>query len=86
MKSLILLILPFCFLSCNNEAAINANQLGRYGVNVTTVTIDSCEYVVAEEFQKAISIIHKQNCKFCAERLKQQQPICACTPHHKTIK
>jgi hypothetical protein len=36
--------------------------------DVQVVQIDSCEYVV---YGHAGGILHKQNCKFCAERSKK---------------
>lgn len=59
-------LLLFLTVGCNSSNV--SGQLGQYGVNVNVVIIDSCEYVVAEEYQRAISIVHKQNCRFCAER------------------
>jgi len=39
-------------------------------VYVRVIDIDSCEYIVSTR-NDAISTIHKQNCKFCAERSKK---------------
>jgi hypothetical protein len=39
---------------------------------VTTVyVIDSCEYIQARYIGKGVSIIHKQNCRFCRERSRK---------------
>lgn len=38
--------------------------------DVQVVSIDSCEYVVWN-YGYAGGIVHKQNCKFCAERSKK---------------
>jgi PBP1b-binding outer membrane lipoprotein LpoB len=38
--------------------------------DVQVVQIDSCEYVVWN-YAYAGGIVHKQNCKFCAERSKK---------------
>lgn len=64
-------------LSCtpkDNAAQVVMNQqgMGNYAAYVHIVVIDSCEYVVAEEWQKCVSIIHKQNCRFCAARKLNQ--------------
>jgi thioredoxin-related protein len=34
------------------------------------ITIDSCEYITSKH--NTIGIIHKQNCKFCEKRNKQE--------------
>lgn len=38
--------------------------------NIQILEVDSCEYVVWDWFDTGC-IIHKQNCKFCAERSKK---------------
>lgn len=61
MKKIILFVLTaFMTAGCcdNNE--------GDYKV----ITIDSCEYITSKH--NTIGIIHKQNCKFCEKRNKQE--------------
>lgn len=36
---------------------------------VKVVTVDSCQYVVANT-KDGVSVIHKQNCKYCLQRIK----------------
>jgi hypothetical protein len=52
---------------------MNNQGMGAYACYVHVVIFDSCEYIVAEEWQRAVSIIHKQNCRFCAARLINQK-------------
>lgn len=53
------------------------NSLGKFPYNVridelTVVQIDSCEYIVCNAYKmKDITITHKGNCIFCAERNKR---------------
>lgn len=82
MKHLIfVLLLSLLFTSCGrtlvevkrgDSVTISKERDFSYGINFKVIEIDSCEYVVGEEWQRAISIIHKQNCKFCAARKLNQ--------------
>ena len=65
MKKLILL-LPLIMIGCDfsePNAPINTSE----SVYYNTTIIDSCEYI--ESFHQ---LAHKGNCKFCAERHKQE--------------
>ena len=61
MKKLILLVLTaLIMVGCDKDAF---NKVYGYGYQ----EIDSCEYIVA-----SYRITHKGNCKYCAERRKQE--------------
>ena len=67
MKKIILLVLVvFVITGCDNK-----NSDGSYSTSgsllLETVVIDSCEYISA--YQK---LAHKGNCRFCAQRRKQE--------------
>jgi len=67
MKKLILL-LCLIMVGCNfpdpdHNTPINTSESLQY----YTITIDSCEYI-----ESVYQLAHKGNCKFCAERHKQQ--------------
>ena len=64
MKFLVLLLLSMCMLvSCG----MPTKQY--YEERVTTIVIDSCEYLAGTEH---FEFTHKGNCKFCAERRKKE--------------
>jgi len=63
--------------SCNTDvekekgsADVASVQSWGWSANVKIITVDSCQYVVAETGTSngGISIIHKQNCTFCHNR------------------
>lgn len=78
--SLMLVVVVFC--GCNNiqptsetiaKDSSNVNNIkADWGmdVKVRLIEVDSCEYLVSTR-QDAISTIHKQNCKYCADRSKK---------------
>lgn len=43
-----------------------------FSYDVSIIEIDNCEYIFAKtgDYQGGVSIIHKQNCKFCINRIK----------------
>ena len=59
------------FSSCSSqqEAPLNSVQKIEYG-KIQVVEVDSCEYVVWH-YSYSGGMVHKQNCKFCTERNKQ---------------
>jgi hypothetical protein len=72
-----ILLLCAVFSSCNKtpQSPNSAEVKTRYtswSCDVKLVDIDSCEYIVAQTGFKdgGLSIIHKQNCKYCAARSK----------------
>lgn len=61
---------------CGCEARSNSKQQNQnsdmFAFGIKTVEHDSCEYVIFKDNSRSsISMIHKQNCKFCAERSKK---------------
>ena len=72
---LAMLLLAAVFLSCNEK--INTKQAADVQIKYTSrscdikvVDVDSCEYIVAQTgtLDGGLSIVHKQNCKYCAGR------------------
>lgn len=64
---LIVVIFCGCQPQIQNETMSKEKDLFSFGIQ--TVEHDSCEYVlIREPSQGEIEILHKQNCKFCAER------------------
>ena len=75
MKKIILLaLLAMMMVGCYEANAYHSKQIdlvGDYGI--TTVEYQGCEYVVMQShFQKHGTLAHKGNCRFCAERRKQE--------------
>ena len=70
------LLVAVIFCGCGNENSkekeveINTKASWAIDVYVRLIEVDSCEYIVSTR-NDAISTIHKQNCKFCAERSKK---------------
>ena len=77
------LLVAVIFCGCGNETTkqetvtVEENK-GRiiydygYNTNVRVFEVDSCEYIGFDAGTGGgTSIIHKQNCKFCAERSKK---------------
>ena len=67
MKKILLLIIITSMISCNEY-----NPDGSYKTNMTLgrfylLKIDSCEYI-----RSRYRLAHKGNCKYCAERRKQE--------------
>lgn len=67
MKKIILLVLTyFIAVGCDHQNADGSYDTSR-SLMMETVVIDSCEYVSAYN-----RLAHKGNCRFCAERRKQE--------------
>jgi len=70
------LLVAVIFCGCGNENSkekeVEINTKASWGIDVYVrlIEVDSCEYIVSTR-NDAISTIHKQNCKFCAERSKK---------------
>ena len=74
----LLILFPFLFLSCGNSEEVKVEQsenssraVYSYGWNthVRVFEVDSCEYIGFDAGSEGgTSIIHKQNCNFCAKR------------------
>jgi len=69
----LLVAVIFCGCGSNNseqqKEPLNKVQEIEYG-RIQVLITDSCEYVVWN-YSSAGGIVHKQNCKFCAERSKK---------------
>ena len=77
-----LLLVAVIFCGCEEQTTTNTevksiNSLGSFPYNsnideLSIVEIDNCEYIVCNAYRnKDITITHKGNCKFCAERSKK---------------
>lgn len=68
MKKLLLLVLAaIMMVGCDQQQYANDITKDDFGVCV----YDSCEYLIAAHGYKGF-LAHKGNCKFCAERRKQE--------------
>ena len=67
MKKLILLALPLMMVGCHYSQKDNEEF---YNNRYITIVVDSCEYLVYDG--NDIDMTHKGNCRFCAERRKQE--------------
>lgn len=61
--------------SCEPTAKDGAKSDIKYSsmsCEIKVITVDSCEYIVAQTgfSNGGISIVHKQNCKYCLNRIK----------------
>jgi hypothetical protein len=69
-----LLCVAFIFGGCRNgttnEPKKQNSDMFKFGIK--TIEHDSCEYVVfKDKSRSAVTMVHKQNCKFCEERSKK---------------
>ena len=67
----LLILFPFLFFSCENSKYSNCKEEVKdtYRGNIGITVVDSCEYVFMDNgYKGGTSIIHKQNCKFCAKK------------------
>jgi hypothetical protein len=68
------LLVAVIFCGCGNE---NTNEPKKqkedmFEFGMKTIEHDSCEYVVFKDNgRSSVAMLHKQNCKFCAERSKK---------------
>ena len=68
MKKLLLLVLAaIMMVGCDQQQYANDITKDDFGVCV----YDSCEYLIAAHGYKGF-LAHKGNCKYCAERRKQE--------------
>jgi hypothetical protein len=68
-----ILLLAAVFSSCEPQSKDGTKTDTKYtslACDIKVVTIDSCEYIVAQagRIDGGLSIVHKQNCKYCAGR------------------
>ena len=64
-----LLLAAIVFGGCEKSNPNTQKQYTAKEFYVELIEVDSCEYIVSFKVY-AISTIHKQNCKFCATRIK----------------
>lgn len=63
MKKLLLLALTAMMMAgCKESGIVDPHKY-------TVIEMDSCEYIT---YHEAVGFQHKGNCKFCAERRKQE--------------
>ena len=82
-KRLFILVVLFAMISCNEQPDTNVyHETERTndvyivnGLRLRTVVIDSCEYLIGSRYESSVGygyLSHKGNCKYCAERRKQE--------------
>lgn len=82
-KFLVLLSFFFVIVSCSKQPDTNVyHETERTsdvyvvnGLRLRTVVIDSCEYLIGSRYEPSVGygyLSHKGNCKYCAERRKQE--------------
>ena len=73
MKKLVLLtLIAMMMVGCESDTPINSSKEDRYRKdNEVFYVIDSCEYINRRVYGGEV-LVHKGNCKFCAERRKQE--------------
>lgn len=73
MKKLLLLALTaMMMVACESDTLIDSSKKDRYRKdNEVFYIIDSCEYINRGVYGGDV-LVHKGNCKFCAERRKQE--------------
>lgn len=73
MKKLLLLALTtMMMVGCESDTLIDSSKKDRYRKDHEVFyVIDSCEYINRGVYGGEV-LVHKGNCKFCAERRKQE--------------
>ena len=83
-KFLVLLSFFFVIISCGKQQpdtnVYHETEITSYvyiinGLRLRTVVIDSCEYLIGSRYEPSSEygyLSHKGNCKYCAERRKQE--------------
>jgi hypothetical protein len=54
----------------NNKLLVNDRP--GYWLTIQTITHDDCEYIIVQSTD-GVSVVHKQNCKYCLERSKENK-------------
>lgn len=78
-RTILYVLLSIVVFGCNNSAEKHKSKSGRiiydeYGWNTTirVFVVDECEYIAFDTGGSGgVSIIHKQNCRFCEGRKKK---------------
>lgn len=65
-----LIILIFLLIGCKDSYRRSEIKEKMMNNIVFVVTKDSCEYVVLGDGYHVGGIVHKQNCKYCLQRMK----------------
>ena len=68
------LLVAVIFCGCGNETTNEPKKQNSdmFKFGMKTIEHDSCEYVVFKDNgRSSVSMLHKHNCKFCAERSKK---------------
>lgn len=65
---MLILMLMGCYPSYVEDGVNGETKINSGGLIITVINADSCEYVCATLFQNGVSVIHKQNCKYCKAR------------------
>jgi hypothetical protein len=73
-KNFLLAFTALMMVGCYQAKAYHDKQIELVGdYRIKTIMYQDCEYVVIESYhQKRVTITHKGNCRFCAERRKQE--------------
>lgn len=72
LASLLLVVFIFvgCYNTTQNETMTKEQDLFKFGIQ--TIEHDGCEYVIFKDNGRSdVEMLHKQNCKFCAESSKK---------------
>jgi hypothetical protein len=65
------LLVAVIFCGCEAQKEIDRTQEQKNEANFYTYEYDSCEYVGTKMYWNSSVLVHKGNCKFCAERSKK---------------
>ena len=70
MRNISLILVSVLLFSCGNSEC-NEKEIPSSKRNVDVIVVDSCEYITIDNgYKGGCSIIHKNNCKFCAKNEK----------------
>lgn len=67
MKKIILLVVIISMISCNDYNPDGSIKTNTPAGDFDIIKIDSCKYI-----ESLYRLAHKGNCKYCAERRKQE--------------
>jgi hypothetical protein len=67
---LVAVIFCGCDNTTQNETMAKEQDLFKFGIQ--TISHDGCEYIMFKDIGSSdVEMLHKQNCKFCADRSKK---------------